>query len=337
MFNNIHFLLKQNRVLKRLARLETDRNVTTKVQSKASIQETDVEKLNNNVEPIKQQVTKDASNKFKDSKPTPDPYQLPIPGDYDDYWYRADDGEWYNEYDDELEEGYYYQKEKKLPSWCTDSSLAIPKPADYEDYWYEADDGQWYNEYDDELLEGQYYVDKVDDKAAEKQKAEDEQRKAAEAKKAEEQRKADEARKKAEEEARKAKEAAEKAAKEAAKAAEEAAKEAQAAAKKMMQGFGGGLFGSKQDNSKKSSGIGLGSMFGSAPAQDKKSPQPVSKAPPSPQPSVKPAQQQDVKKPEQPQQPVQQAEPVKRVEPVKPQVQTKVSIIRSSLYLIGWT
>ena len=188
-----------------------------------------------------------------------------------------------------MEEGYYYQKEKKLPAWCTDSTNALPKPADYDDYWYDGGDGNWYNEYDDELLEGQYYVDKVDDQAADKQKAEEEKKKADAVKKAEDQRKAEEAKKKAEEEARKAKEAAEKAAKEAKAAAEEAAKEAQAAAKKMMQGFGGGLFGSKQD-SKKSSGMGLGSMFGSAPAQEKKSPQPVTKPPPSPQPQPQPQQ-----------------------------------------------
>ena len=82
-----------------------------------------------------------------------------MPGDYDDYWYN-DGGEWYNEYDDELEEGYYYTKERKLPSWCTDNSLAIPKPSDYEDYWYEAEDGQWYNEYDET---GQEYEDSASD------------------------------------------------------------------------------------------------------------------------------------------------------------------------------
>ena len=80
-------------------------------------------------------------------------------------------------------------------------------------------------------------------------------------------------------------------------------------------------------------------MFGSAPAQDKKSPQPVSKAPPSPQPAVKPVQQQPVKKPEQRQQPVKKQEQnIKPIEPVKPapQVQTKVRV-PSSLYLIGQT
>ena len=35
---------------------------------------------------------------------------LPRPVDYDDYWYEGEDGLWYNEYDDELEEGQYYEE-----------------------------------------------------------------------------------------------------------------------------------------------------------------------------------------------------------------------------------
>ena len=274
----IFTFIKQNRVLKRLAKLETDRLVTVKKEVK---KDTNDEILNNNVEPVKAVTAADKS--------ASDPLQLPMPGDYDDYWYYGEDGEWYNEYDDELEGGYYYTKEKKLPSWCTDSSNAIPKPSDYEDYWYQADDGQWYNEYDDELLEGQYYVDKTDDSADAKKKKEEERiaeekRKADEAKKAEEKRKSEDARKKAEEDARKAKEAAEKKAKEAARAAEEAAKKAQAEAKKMMSGFGGGLFGSSKPDQKKSSGssLGLGGMFSNNQAEKKspqKSPQPPAPAP----------------------------------------------------------
>lgn len=34
---------------------------------------------------------------------------LPRPADYDDYWYEVD-GEWYNEYDEELEEGQFYEQ-----------------------------------------------------------------------------------------------------------------------------------------------------------------------------------------------------------------------------------
>jgi hypothetical protein len=33
---------------------------------------------------------------------------LPRPADYDDFWYEGEDGLWYNEYDDELEEGQFY-------------------------------------------------------------------------------------------------------------------------------------------------------------------------------------------------------------------------------------
>ena len=301
MFNNFPFL-KQNRVTKRLALLASDRIVTVKKELKKET--TDVEQLNNNVEPVKEIVTKTDIPKKQETQV--DPFQLPIPGDYDDYWYFGDDGEWYNEYDDELEEGYYYQKEKKLPAWCTDTSNAIPKPSDYEDYWYEGEDGEWYNEYDDELEEGQYYVDKTDDtaeadKKKEQERVEKEKREVEAAKRAEDERRKEEARKKAEEDTRKKKEAAEKAAKEAAKAAEEAAKEAQAAAKKMkekMSGFGGGLFGSKPQQEKKSSG--LGGMFG---GQSEK----------------KPAQPAQAEKPPLQQAPTQKSSPAKTVQQeVKP-------------------
>ena len=250
------------------------------------------------MEPVKEVVSKsDISKKAE----TQNSNQLPIPGDYDDYWYFGEDGEWYNEYDDELEEGYYYQKEKKLPAWCTDSSNAIPKPSDYEDYWYEGEDGQWYNEYDDELEEGQYYADKTEDTETERKKEQErlekEKKQVEEAKRAEEQSRKELARKKADEETRKKKEAAEKAAKEAAKAAEEAAKEAQAAAKKMMSGFGGGLFGSKPQQEKKTSGLGISGMFGNQ--TDKKLPQQPSQA------DKPPAQQAQVPK----------ALPVKKAEP----------------------
>ncbi|XP_023338035.1 uncharacterized protein LOC111708785 isoform X4 [Eurytemora carolleeae] len=47
-------------------------------------------------------------------QPIPEPGQptggLPRPEDYDDHWYEGDDGLWYNEYDDELEEGQYYEE-----------------------------------------------------------------------------------------------------------------------------------------------------------------------------------------------------------------------------------
>ena len=267
MFNNFPFL-KQNRVTKRLALLASDRIVTVKKELKKET--VDDEKLNNNVEPVKEIVLKSELSKKQETKE--DPFQLPIPGDYDDYWYFGEDGEWYNEYDDELDEGYYYQKEKKLPAWCTDTSNAIPKPSDYEDYWYEGEDGQWYNEYDDELEEGQYYADKTDDaaeadKKKEQERVEKEKREAEEAKRVEDERRKAEARRKVEEEARKKKEAAEKAAKEAAKAAEEAAKKM----KEKMSGFGFG-FGSKPQQEKKSSGLGIGGVFGSQ--TEKKSPQP---------------------------------------------------------------
>ena len=104
---------------------------------------------------------------------------LKKPPDYDDYWYTADDGLEYNEYDDDLEDGYYYEDDKNEQSTTSllqkqdnkqessdvnskaPSVKGLPKPIDYEDYWYEGDDGYLYNEYDDELEEGQFYEDEL--------------------------------------------------------------------------------------------------------------------------------------------------------------------------------
>ena len=82
MFNNFPFL-KQNRVTKRLALLASDRIVTVKKELKKDT--VDDEKLNNNIEPVKEVVKKSDLPKKQETKE--DPFQLPIPGDYDDYWY----------------------------------------------------------------------------------------------------------------------------------------------------------------------------------------------------------------------------------------------------------
>ena len=48
-------------------------------------------------------------SKTKKAKPEKDPNCLKRPVDYDEFWYEAE-GEWYNEYDDNLEDGQYYEE-----------------------------------------------------------------------------------------------------------------------------------------------------------------------------------------------------------------------------------
>lgn len=50
----------------------------------------------------------------------------PRPADYDDYWYQADDGYWYNEYDDM---GYEFAQEEEVLVVVGDDG-AIIKPSD---------------------------------------------------------------------------------------------------------------------------------------------------------------------------------------------------------------
>merc|ERR1711915_917097 len=52
----------------------------------------------------------DISKEKEVPKTEQDPFCLPRPADYDDYWYEAEDGLWYNEYDANLEEGQYYEE-----------------------------------------------------------------------------------------------------------------------------------------------------------------------------------------------------------------------------------
>ena len=113
----------------------------------------------------------------------------PRPPDYDDYWYQAEDGNWYNEYDDL---GYQFADDEIL-SVATDGKAELsrvskvssdpkpaqavpkpvsasvakkkpPRPADYEDRYYQDEKGAWRNEYDDRGLEfddgGDFYSEK---------------------------------------------------------------------------------------------------------------------------------------------------------------------------------
>ena len=106
----------------------------------------------------------------------------PRPPDYDDYWYQAEDGNWYNEYDDL---GYQFADEELLlieennkaalqtvthvdknakSSNDGDKSLSSqtvpnnksdlqtkkpPRPLDFDHYWYQDEVGAWRNEYHD--------------------------------------------------------------------------------------------------------------------------------------------------------------------------------------------
>ena len=214
--------------------------------------------------------------------------RLAKPVDFDDFWYKGDDGKMYNEYNDELEPGYYYEDDEKSGNLKAESKAAelkiadsqqpagLPRPTDYDDFWYEGDDGKMYNEYDDELEEGQFYADPksntmmMNGTAANYAPTKDDILSASSGlQKAEKSKKKDEVLMASD---------AGKAAEEAAKAAEEAAKAAAEASKNLlkgMSGLGSGLLGSmKADTSKQSQqsggfGFGLGGLFGSSEPEKK--------------------------------------------------------------------
>jgi len=267
--------------------------VVAKAVEKSSTKDNEVDKtagenkLKNNVtqeERITQDTAMTAVQQSKNSE-TPtvrDPrFRLPKPADFDDFWYKGDDGTMYNEYEDDLEEGYYYAdgnyNEDMTSTEAVNSNKVplggLPRPADYEDFWYEGEDGQMYNEYDDELEEGQFYEEPVTAKlgngtagqiSAIKDNKETKQR----------EKEVDDKSKKVEDGAA-----------EAAKAAEEAAKAAAEASKNLLKGMsslGGGLLGSIKSENKQSQqagfGFGLGGLFGSSGEPDKKQPATAAKA-----------------------------------------------------------
>ena len=115
----------------------------------------------------------------------------PRPPDYDDYWYQAEDGNWYNEYDDlgyqfaddeilsvatdgkaELSRVSKVSKSDPKPAQAVPKPASVgsaakkkpPRPADYEDRYYQDEKGAWRNEYDDRGLEfddgGDFYSEK---------------------------------------------------------------------------------------------------------------------------------------------------------------------------------
>ena len=214
-----------------------------------------------------------------------DPFRLPKPADYEESWYEGEDGLMYNEYDYELEEGYYYSDqpeikasepgETKEPTGgatkvVVEPIKGLPRPSDYEDFWYKGEDGVMYNEYDDELQEGQFYAEAVPGP-------------------------------KPIQSVNKAEDAAAKAASEASKAAEEAAKAAAEASTNLlkgMSGLGGGFMDSissgakSKSDSKPQTGFGfggLGGLFGGAEPAKKPVPNPVQPKKSEPKPQIKPA------------------------------------------------
>merc|ERR1712008_193617 len=123
-------IVQQNRVIKQLEAERAKGKREARLESKPVPikKETaeDKNKINNNVAP--KVVIPAAKPQEKPTVPVPapapsiastqtttttttsvvaDPFRLTKPADYDDYNYEHE-GEWYNEYDDELEEGFYY-------------------------------------------------------------------------------------------------------------------------------------------------------------------------------------------------------------------------------------
>jgi hypothetical protein len=219
-------------------------------------------------------------------------FRLPRPADFDEYWYKGDDGQMYNEYNDELEEGYYYEDNlstvnsgsqkllfddisgRKLQKAGKEKEKSIPRPSDYDECWYEGDDGQMYNEYDDELQEGEYYED-VEQSAVNNMLANGNIGTKELVEKSKQNNEAlliPDPAKVAEETAKAAAEEATKAVEEATKAVEEAA-EASKNLLKGMSNLGGGLLGSIKIDSKSSQsaglGFGLGGIFSNSEPQQK--------------------------------------------------------------------
>ena len=107
--------LAKERIAKRLEQLAKDRKTAVETKTAEIVDvKTKENQDNNNVELTKEhkpEGNSDNNINEKTEKTTElkasDPYRLPRPADYDDYWYE-DGGERYNEYDDELEEGFHW-------------------------------------------------------------------------------------------------------------------------------------------------------------------------------------------------------------------------------------
>ena len=87
------------------------------------------------------------------------------PPDFDDYWYQAEDGNWYNEYEDmglvfadpeASSKSSLITNNKVVPN--KQDSQKQPRPKDYDDHWYQDEFGVLRNKYDEEDEED-FYTD----------------------------------------------------------------------------------------------------------------------------------------------------------------------------------
>ena len=118
--------------------------------------------------------SKDGFSLFNDSKPAGAPASAvpvlpPRPPDFDDYWYQAEDGNWYNEYEDM---GLVFaDPEASSKSSSLTNNKVVPnkidsngsqkqsqKPKDYDDHWYQDEFGVMRNSYD-KKDEDEFYTD----------------------------------------------------------------------------------------------------------------------------------------------------------------------------------
>ena len=109
------------------------------------------------------------SSLFSDTKTGPKEKSSslpPRPPDYDDYWYQAEDGNWYNEYDDmglvfadpdtastSTTNDQSVPNKKVSSSDSKSDSQKQPRPKDYDDHWFQDEFGVLRNTYDERGLQ----------------------------------------------------------------------------------------------------------------------------------------------------------------------------------------
>ena len=116
--------------------------------------------------------SKDGFSLFSDSKPEASavPGLPPRPPDFDDFWYQAEDGNWYNEYEDmglvfadpeESSKSSSLTNNKVVPNKIDSNSSQkqTPKPKDYDEHWYQDEFGVLRNSYDKKDEEDDFYTD----------------------------------------------------------------------------------------------------------------------------------------------------------------------------------
>ena len=91
--------------------------------------------------------SKSGSEKSLDKSSLP-----PRPPDFDDYWYQAEDGNWYNEYED-MGLQFADPNDSIVPNSKNTSSHKSPRPKDYDEQWYQDEFGVLRNKYDEQGLQ----------------------------------------------------------------------------------------------------------------------------------------------------------------------------------------